>query len=207
MAASMATCHSCHLLARIPPAKKGEGHRRLTCPRCNSALHFRKHNPIQRTWALVLAACIFYIPANLLPIMSVSSMGRGEASTIMSGVIHLFLHGMWPLATLVFFASVVVPLAKLIALVYLLISVQRHSKKRPVERTRLFRLTHAVGRWSMVDIYVVTILAALVQLGNLATVKAEVGAIFFGAVVVVTMLAAETFDPRIIWDRCGAKHG
>jgi len=118
----------------------------------------------------------------------------------MSGVIYMIVSGSWPLALIIFIASVFVPLAKLFILTYLLISVKRKSQWRPYDRTRLYRLTEAVGRWSMVDIYVVTILVALVNLGNLATIEAGMGAVFFGAVVVITIIAAMTFDPRLIWD-------
>jgi paraquat-inducible protein A len=124
----------------------------------------------------------------------------------MSGVIFLLQHGMWPLALVVFVASVLVPLTKLVILAFLLISVQTRSTWRPRDRTRLYRITEAVGRWSMVDIYVVTILVALVRLGNLATIEAEAGAIFFAAVVVLTMFAAMTFDPRHIWDIWEREH-
>ncbi|MCB1764949.1 MAG: paraquat-inducible protein A [Candidatus Competibacteraceae bacterium] len=178
----------------------------MRCPRCGATLHARKPNSLARTWALVIAAFIFYIPANVLPIMTVTSLGKTQSDTIMSGVAYLLLHGMWPLALLIFFASVVVPLLKLVILVYLLISVQLRSRWRPRDRTRLYRITEAVGRWSMVDIYVVTILVALVHLGNLATIRAEVGAVFFGAVVVITIFAALTFDPRLIWDRLEQPH-
>jgi len=133
--------------------------------------------------------------------MTVVSLGKRESDTILSGVIYLLTHGMWPLAIVVFTASIFVPMLKLMILVFLLVSVHRRSDWRPVERTRLYRITEAIGRWSMVDIYVVTILVALVRLGNLATIEAELGAVFFGAVVVLTMLAAESFDPRLIWDR------
>jgi paraquat-inducible protein A len=119
----------------------------------------------------------------------------------MSGVTYLLSHGMWPLALVIFVASVFVPMLKLAILVLLLVSVQRGSRWRPAERTRLYRITEAIGRWSMVDIFVVTILVALVRLGSLATIEARAGAVFFGAVVVLTMLAAESFDPRLIWDR------
>lgn len=194
---SLFSCHSCNLLSHAATSeKKGD----LNCPRCGAALHSRKPNSINRTWALILTAYILYIPANVLPVMTVTSVGSVQSDTILSGVIYLLLTGMWPLALLVFFASVVVPLLKLFLLTYLLISVQRKSQWRPKERTRLYRITEAVGRWSMVDIYVVTILVALVKLGALATIEAGEGAIFFGAVVVVTMFAAMTFDPRIIWD-------
>lgn len=200
-ARGLVICHDCEQLTRLPHLHSGSIH----CPRCGSALHARKPNSIQRTWALVAAAFILYVPANLLPVMRVTSLGRAQSDTIMSGVLHLLHSGMWPLALIVFFASVVVPLLKLIALIYLLVSVQLRSRRRPAERTKLYRLTEAVGRWSMVDIYVVALLAALVQAGSLAQVEAEPGAIFFGAVVVVTMFAAEAFDPRLIWDRLGAE--
>ena len=195
---SLLNCHSCDLLSSAPP---GNSHMVTTCPRCGASLHTRKPNSIARTWALVITAYILYIPANVLPVMTVTSVGKVQSDTIMSGVIYLSLSGMWPLALLVFFASVVVPLAKLFILSYLLFSVQRRSRWRPRDRTRLYRVTEAVGRWSMVDIYVVTILVALVKLGALATIEASSGAVFFGAVVVVTMFAAMTFDPRLIWDR------
>jgi paraquat-inducible protein A len=177
------------------------------CPRCGALLRHRKPESLQRTWALVLAAVIFYIPANLLPIMTVTSLGRTRSDTILSGVVFLLTHGMWPLAAIVFVASVFVPLLKLLILVFLLLSVQIRSTWRPRERTRLFRIIETIGRWSMVDVYVVTILVALVRLGNLASIEAEAGAIYFCAVVVITMLAAMTFDPRLIWDCQGGALG
>jgi paraquat-inducible protein A len=137
--------------------------------------------------------------------MAVTSLGQTEADTIMSGVIYFLTHGEWPLAVIIFTASVFVPMMKLGILAFLLFSVHRRSRWRPVDRTRLYRLTEAIGRWSMVDIYVVTIMVALVRLGNLATIEAGWGAVFFGAVVVITILAAESFDPRLIWDRCDAR--
>jgi len=195
--ASQISCHSCHLLCRINFSKVGQS---LVCPRCGSTLHQRKPNSLKRTWALVLAAVIFYIPANLLPVTVVISFGKAQADTIMSGVIYFVATGMWPIALVIFVASILVPMLKLSILIFLLISVQRKSTWRPKDRTRLYRITEAVGRWSMVDIYVVTILVALVNLGNLATIKAGPGAGFFAAVVVITILAAMSFDPRLIWD-------
>jgi len=194
---SLVSCHDCSLLVRSPAA---HGHAELRCPRCGAALHARKRDSVRRTWALLVAAAIVYIPANVFPVMQVTSMGKVQADTILSGAIYLLLHGMWPLALIVFVASVAVPLLKIVALVYLLVSVQLGSTRRAVDRTRIYRITELVGRWSMVDIYVVTILVALVQLGALATIEAQAGAVFFGAVVVLTMLAAESFDPRLIWD-------
>lgn len=198
----LATCHLCGLLVKMP---ESHDHVDVSCPRCRSAVHPRKTDSLQRTWALVIAATILYLPANLLPIMKTTSLGKSQTDTIMSGVMHLLHTGSWPLALIVFVASVAVPMAKIGAIIWLLITVQMGSDWRPVERTRVYRLTEILGRWSMVDIYVVTILAALVQAGALASVEAGSGAVFFGAVVVITMIAAESFDPRLIWDRCGAK--
>ncbi len=191
----------CDVCALVVPRQAAlwDGHR-LRCPRCKDVLHHRKPASLQRTWALVTAAVILYVPANVLPIMTVTSLGRIQSDTILSGVVYLLTHGMWPLAAIVFVASVFVPLLKLLILIFLLVSVQTRSAWRPRERTRLYRITETMGRWSMVDVYVVTILVALVRLGNLATVEAEAGAIFFCAVVVITMLAAMSFDPRLIWD-------
>jgi paraquat-inducible protein A len=201
---SLVSCHDCSLLARVPV---GHGHAEVRCPRCGARLHARRTNSIHRTWSLVIAAAILYVPANVLPVMTVTSLGKTQSDTIMSGVIYLLHHGMWPLALVVFVASVAVPLLKLAVLSYLLVSVQLRSTRRLVDRTRLYRITELVGRWSMVDIYVVTILVALVQLGALATIEAGMGAVYFGSVVVLTMLAAETFDPRLIWDPLETDHG
>jgi paraquat-inducible protein A len=198
--ASCASCHACRLLVRLPAAAHG-----ARCPRCGAALHARTPRSVERTWALLLAAAVCYVPANVLPVMVVTSLGKTQADTIMSGVVYFVQHGDWPLALVIFTASVFVPLAKLAILAFLLVSIRRRSRWRPVDRTRLYRLTEAIGRWSMVDIYVVTILVALVRLGNLATIEAGAGAVFFGAVVVLTIFAAESFDPRLIWDASRAE--
>jgi len=202
-AAGLIGCHSCSLVSKAPAAGH---HAKAWCPRCGAVLHARKPDSLTRTWALVIAAFICYIPANLLPMTAVTSLGNVQEDTIMSGVIYFLLHGEWPIGLVIFIASVFVPLAKLFILVFLLISVQRKSQWNPVERTRLYRITEAIGRWSMTDIYVVTILVALVQLGNLATIEARAGALFFGAVVVITIIAAMTFDPREIWDNMESAH-
>jgi paraquat-inducible protein A len=149
---------------------------------------------------LVLAACIFYIPANVLPMTTVVALGKVQSDTIMSGVIYFIQSGSWPIALIIFVASVFVPLLKLLILVFLLFSVQRRSRLRPIDRTRLYLLTEAVGRWSMLDVFVVTILVAMVNLGALATIQAGPAALYFAAVVVLTMFAAMSFDPRLIWD-------
>jgi paraquat-inducible protein A len=190
----LAGCHTCGLVLHLP----GSGH--THCPRCGSAMHFRKVNSISTTWAFLLAAMIAYLPANLYPVMTVVSFGKAQSDTIMSGVIYLLLHGDWPLALIVFVASVLVPLLKMLALVYLLISVQRRSHLRKQQRTRLYRIVELVGRWSMVDIFVVALLAALVNVGAIATIEPGVGAIAFTTVVILTIFAATSFDPRLIWD-------
>jgi paraquat-inducible protein A len=190
-------CHVCHL--DVPVADKPR--KKLKCPRCLTSLHYRKPDSLQRTWALVLAALVCYVPANVLPIMKTTSVGTVQFDTIMSGIIYLINHDSWPLALIVFLASVMVPLLKIGTLIYLLVSVQMHSQLRPKERTQFYRWAELVGKWSMVDIFVVTTLVALVQMGNLANISAGPGALFFCAVVILTMFAAMAFDPRLIWDR------
>jgi paraquat-inducible protein A len=172
----------------------------LACPRCATPLHHRKPDSLNRSWALALTAAILYIPANLLPIMTVTSFGKGTPDTIVSGVIELLHAGMWPIALLVFFASITVPVLKLIGLVFLLIAVHRRSTARLRERTMIYRIIEGVGRWSMVDVFMIGILAALVALGNLATIAPGPGAVAFCAVVIVTIFAAMAFDPRLMWD-------
>jgi paraquat-inducible protein A len=188
-------CHSCGLLSR--PAR--QAHEAL-CPRCHSAVHWRKPYSLGRSWAYLIASIVLYIPANVLPIMKTSSLFGAQSDTIMSGVTYLWRSGSWHLALIVFIASIMVPLLKMLAIAVLLISVQWRSTWQPAQRARLYRLVEAVGRWSILDIYVVAILVTLVQLHGLASIKAGAGAIAFGAVVVLTMLSAMAFDPRLIWD-------
>ena len=201
---NLASCHACGFVVELD---QGSHHASTHCPRCRAVVHRRKPDSLNRTWALVITAAMLYIPANIFPVMRVISLGKAQEDTILSGAIYLLVHGMWPLALIVFIASVVVPLLKLFALSFLLISVQKGSSWRPVERTKLYHVVEAVGRWSMTDIYVVTILVALVSLGNLATIEAGMGAVYFAGVVVMTMLAAESFDPRLIWDRARESSG
>ena len=160
----------------------------------------RKINSIPRTWALIFAACLLFIPANLYPVLTVIQLGREQPNTIFSGVIHLIEGGMWGLALIIFFASIMVPVLKLIVLSFLLITVRKEAQWRSRDRTLLFRVTEIVGVWSMVDIYVVAILTGLVNFGNLSSVRPGIGVAFFGAVVVITIFAALSFDPRLIWD-------
>lgn len=191
-------CRCCGLLARPVAGQSADSV--PACARCGARLHRRIPHSIGRTWAFWIAAAVLYFPANLLPIMRTSSLFESQRDTIMSGVVFLWRDGSWPLALLVFFASVVVPMLKLIALAYLLLSVQIGMTTRRHQRTRLYRMLEFVGRWSMLDIYVVTILVALVRLQSLAEIEAGPGALAFGAVVVLTMLSAMSFDPRLIWD-------
>jgi len=202
--AGLIACSVCHLLCQAGPPEATS--RASKCPRCGATLHSRKPDSIARTWALVIAACIFYIPANVLPMTTVTSLGMVQSDTIMSGVIYFVQSGSWPIALVIFIASIFVPLVKLFILGFLLISVQFRSHYRPKDRTRLYLITEAVGRWSMLDIFVVTILVALVNLGALATIQAGPAALHFAAVVVITMVAAMSFDPRLIWDAKEKRH-
>ena len=189
------TCHACGLLHRA----SGHAHG-LFCTRCGAALHTRKRDSVARAWALLIAAYVLIVPANVLPVMVSGSLFGSESDTIMSGVAFLWSDGSWVLAMILFIASIAVPFAKLLAMTFLLVSVQRRSTLAPEQRTRLYRVLEFVGRWSMIDIYVAAILTALVQFGGLMSIQAGPGAIAFGSVVVLTMFAAESFDPRLIWD-------
>ena len=194
-------CEHCGLLSRAA-AGMHEGR----CPRCHAKLHFRKPNSIQRTWAFVTAAAICYIPANLLPVMTTTTPFSKSSDTIMEGVVLLWSPSSWPLSVVVFIASVTIPLAKLIALSYLLVTVQRGSLKSNRERTLLYRMIEVIGRWSMLDVFVDTFVVALVQLQPLMVVGPGPGVVFFAGVVVLTMIAVETLDPRLIWDQREANH-
>lgn len=195
MSRGFMTCHACGLMSRAA----AHSHE-LTCARCGSHLHFRKPNSLARSWALLLTAMICYVPANLLPMMHTSSLFGSESDTIMSGVVYFVHAGEWYLGLIIFIASIMVPLMKMIALMLLLITTQKRSRWQLQQRTKLYRLVEFVGRWSMLDIYVVAIMVALVQLKALATITPGPGAIAFGAVVVLTMFAAMAFDPRLMWD-------
>lgn len=192
--AGILVCGECHQLNRSAPGQPPR------CRRCGAALHARRPDSIARTWALLLAAALLYIPANLLPIMSVNMLGRGSPATIMGGVIELIQAGMLPIAAVVFVASILVPSFKLLGIALLLCSVQRHQMMSPRQRILMYRFIEWIGRWSMLDIFVIAILVTLVSFGNLASIEAGAGALAFAAVVILTMLAAITFDPRLIWD-------
>ncbi|NWB99019.1 paraquat-inducible protein A [Pseudomonas gingeri] len=193
--AGILICTECHELNR-----QEEDRDEQVCTRCGAWVHPRRPNSLMRTWALLLTSAILYIPANMLPIMTVSSLGKGDPSTIMSGVITLVQHGMFPIAAVVFVASILVPTFKLVGIALLLFSVQRRQPLSARQRIIMYRFIEFIGRWSMLDIFVIAILVAVVNFGRIASVEANFGAIAFASVVILTMLAAVTFDPRLIWD-------
>ena len=190
---------ACHLCCKLAAADLHH------CPRCGATLHLRKSDSIQRTLALLLTSCILYIPANLYPIMITEQFGTAEGSTILGGVILLIHHGAIPVALVIFLFSVMVPVGKLMAMFYLVWTVKRHSPVSARQRTTMYQITEFVGKWSMVDVFVVAILVALVHLGGLLSIRPGIAALCFAGVVIVTMLAAESFDPRLIWDEMEAK--
>ena len=187
----------CHVCLKVAPESL---HR---CPRCRAPLHLREPNSLQRTLALLATASLLYIPANVLPIMTTEQLGRAMDSTIIGGVVVLIHHGDYPIAAVIFIASVLVPLSKLFALGWLCWSVSRGQPSSPHERSRLYRAAELVGKWSMTDVFVVSILVALINLGGLLVITPGAAALAFGGVVIVTMLAAHAFDPRLIWDQLG----
>lgn len=189
-------CHSCGLVCEDVPAENGHAR----CPRCGSALHVRRPDSIARAWALLLAGIIFYIPANVLPVMYTELLGSGHESTIMSGVIQFWQGGSYGIALVIFIASVAVPCTKFLVMALLLVTSQRRSHWKRRERARLYRLVEMVGYWSMLDVLVVAVVAALVKFQGLSDIEPRVGILFFGVVVIMTMLCAMSFDPRLIWD-------
>jgi paraquat-inducible protein A len=195
------SCQACRQICRLPPPGRA-----ADCPRCGAALHLRKPESLSRTWALLAAAALLYLPANLLPIMHSIDFFGPRTDTILSGVIKLWQDGAWDLALIVFVASVVVPILKIGVIGFLALSVQLRWRAQRLERTRLYRLVERIGHWSMLDIFVVALLVALVDIRGLAQVLPGPGALAFGAVVILTMFAAMTFDPRLIWDAAEEPH-
>lgn len=191
----LAKCHTCHMLNKL-----ANGEHSGVCSRCSAPVHFRSHNSIERSWALVIASLIAFIPANTLPIMTVNYFGSGTADTILSGIVTLINLDMAPVALIVFIASFIVPLSKILGLIILLITVNRHSKVQPVQRTMLYRIVAFLGKWSMLDVFVVAIMGAVVNLGYITSIEPGKGAAAFAIMVILTMFAAHAFDPRLIWD-------
>lgn len=189
-------CHACGLVCEDTLSLTGHA----SCPRCGTRLHRRRPDSIARAWALLIAGVIFYIPANVLPVMYTSLMGSGEESTIMSGVVEFWASGSYGISMVIFIASVIVPRTKFLALGLLLTTAQRRSRWIRRERARLYRMVELIGYWSMLDVLVVAVVAALVQFRGLSDIEPRIGILFFGMVVILTMLSAMNFDPRLIWD-------
>ena len=196
---NLCLCHSCGLACDMT----GEPHE---CERCGAPLHRRKTNSLTRTWAYLLTSLVFYIPANLLPVMNTKMVGNGADSTIMGGVLDFWQHGAWDIALIIFIASIAVPGIKFVALTLLLVTVQRDSLWARKERSKMFRLVELIGYWSMLDVIVVALVASLVKFQALADIEPRAGILFFGLVVVFTMLSAMSFDPRLIWDQHHSKN-
>ena len=188
----LASCHVCLKLAAA------DHH---LCPRCGAALHLRKSNSIERTLALLFTACVLYIPANILPIMITDQLGQPTPSTIIGGVVLLLDMGSAPIAAIIFFASVMIPSSKIAMMFYLCWSVRNGPPETARQRTVLYRITEFIGKWSMIDVFVVAILVALINLTNLVVIHPGTATVAFAGVVMVSMVAAESFDPRLMWDQ------
>jgi len=194
-------CSVCDLVA-------SQGSKAQRCPRCGARLHERKPDSLRRTAALVLAGYILYIPANTLPVLTIVRFGREDANTILTGVMELIHNDLWPLAVIVFTASIVLPLLKLFGLTWMLIATRRGSAAWLLGRTRFYRVIDLVGRWSNIDVFMVSVLVAILQFGAVTAVHAGDGLVAFAAVVIITMIATETFDSRLMWDSSEARaHG
>ena len=192
-------CESCGLVSVNVLAGQEEGDRVQHCPRCGHVLRARKPMSVQRTWACVIAAAVLYVPANVLPVMTTVSALQGEEHTLLGGIHELWVDGSWGLSVIVFIASIAVPVLKIGVLALLAWTVRYAPDWRRLERAKLYRLIEAVGHWSMLDVYVVVLLAATIHFGRLASVQAGAGLVSFAAVVVLTMLATYAFDPKLIW--------
>lgn len=199
----LVACESCDLVMRAGEQIEGD------CPRCGDRVERRKPRSVMRPLAFLIAAAALYVPANTLPMMMTQQFPMHRTDTILSGVKFLWQEGSWLLAALVFSASILVPMLKIVAMGTLLVTSARRSAWRPRGRTKLFRVLEAVGHWSMLDVFVVALLAAVVQLGRFASIEPGPAVIPFAGVVVLTMLASAAFDPRSIWDRVAPRslHG
>jgi len=200
----MTTCLGCHKLVKMPalqiPSDNNGSKQRAVCPRCSAPLNYRKPGSFNKTLAYTITAFVLLIPANVLPVMTVIYLGKGSSDTIMSGVMHLLHAGMVPIALLVFIASIFVPLMKLLGIVLLLSAVKFDWHLSAQQCTRMYHFVEIIGKWSMLDLFMISILVTLVDLGGIATITAGNGATAFAGVVVMTILAAGSFDTRLIWD-------
>ncbi len=196
MKAGFMMCHDCGLLMDTKDISTDT----LICSRCHADVHFRKTQSIAATWALLITATILFIPANLLPIMQVEFFGFTEYSTIMDGIIYFFHEKEYGIGLIIFVASVLVPLFKIIGLTIILLTIKFKWHHGLRHKTAMFRFIVFVGRWSMLDIFVIALMATLVNFGHFTNTVAAPAASYFAAVVVCTMFAAHTFDSRILWD-------
>ncbi|MCX8496668.1 MAG: paraquat-inducible protein A [Akkermansiaceae bacterium] len=194
-AVGLAGCHTC---GKVSPLSLGR------CPRCGSHLHLRKSRSVERTVAFMLAAAALYIPANVLPMMTMVELGESTSNTITGGIAYFWKGGAYPIALVILTASILIPLLKMVALTWLCLAATGKLHPSPGLLGKIYWVTELMGRWSMVDIFVVGILVALVQVGNYMTVTPGLGALAFAGVVVLTMFAAMSFDPRLLWDRLEA---
>ena len=194
-ALGVAGCHTCGKAVHLGKRTHAE------CPRCGAGVHHRKHNSIKRAWAFLIAAFVMYIPANTEPMMRTTSLGNVSEDTIMEGVIYFLSHGDYLIGVVIFAASIMLPLLKMIALAYIFIMAQSRSTARRMEQINLYRLAEILGKWSMLDIFVVGLMAGLVQLGTLTTIAPGPACIAFASVVILTMIAEMVFDPKLIWDQ------
>lgn len=188
--AALIGCQCCGLINQPRPR----------CRRCEARLHPRKPDSLTRSWALLASAALLYVPANIYPIMRITQLGDTHAYTIMGGIFELAGYGLWPLALLVFLASITIPLMKLLTLGYMLVTTQTGSDEHLLGRIKAYRLVEFIGRWSMIDVFMISILVALVRFNQFASIHVGVGAPCFAAVVVLTMFAVSGFDPRLMWD-------
>lgn len=190
-------CHDCGFLLN---ARGIASNITLGCPRCNADVHYRKHHSIPTTWALLITAAILFVPANILPIMRVDFLGTSEYSTIMDGILYFFHVKEYGIGLIIFMASVLVPLFKIVGMSIILLSIKFKWKRGLRHKTAMFRFIEFIGRWSMLDIFVIALMATFVEFGNFTATFAAPAASFFGAVVVCTMFAAHAFDSRLLWD-------
>jgi len=189
-------CHDCGKLV------KAAGSEDLDCPRCDSPMHYRTRGSLSKTWALVITSLILFLPANMLPIMQVNFLGVPDRSTILDGIIYFFKHGSFGIGLIILIASILVPLFKIIGMSIILLSIRSGKNHSLKQKLKMFRFIEFIGRWSMLDIFVIALLSVLVDFGFLTSIHTAPGATYFCIVVVATMSAAIIFDPRILWDRC-----
>ena len=195
--AGLVLCHTCH---KTMPLSELAQKNNPTCPRCGESMHQRKHNSISRSWALVITAAILTLPANLLPIMEVEYLGQPDANTIMDGIIYFFQEGSYGIGAVILTASILVPLFKISGMILILLTIRFQWRNWLKHKSIMFRFIEFVGRWSMLDIFVIALLCALVRFGYLSTINVAPAAVYFTGVVLSTMFAAISFDPRLLWD-------